>query len=188
MVTMGPAAPWAAYLRFYSSLTGLSQPCDKLCAMTEDLDFRSDKSDSAEGGRTAVNRWAGYHHNLDEDVVAQAFSTPAQSMEELDPEIRDAIASDALERSELIGFWVAWHLAAGSTTSSRRLAPGDHLPQDPPLPSRLRRPPRRVALPWIKLDHEKAWSEQVSRPARGAPPATSSADSHETPECGHLIM
>ena len=81
--------------------------------MTEDLDFRSDKSDSAEGGRVAVNRWAGYHHNLDEDVVAQAFSTPAQSMEELDPEIRDALAADALERSELIGFWVAWHLAGG---------------------------------------------------------------------------
>ena len=44
----------------------------------------------------AVSRWAGSHHNLDEDVVAQVFSTPAQSMEELDPEIRDAIASDAL--------------------------------------------------------------------------------------------
>jgi hypothetical protein len=27
--------------------------------MTEDLDFRSDKSESAEGGRVAVNRWAG---------------------------------------------------------------------------------------------------------------------------------
>ena len=42
--------------------------------MTEDLDFRSDKSDSAEGGRVAVNRWAGYHYNLDEDVIAEAFS------------------------------------------------------------------------------------------------------------------
>ena len=53
--------------------------------MTEDLDFRSDKSESAEGGRMAVNRWAGYHHNLDEDVIAEAFSTPAQSMEDFDP-------------------------------------------------------------------------------------------------------
>src|SRR5271154_2228803 len=100
MVTMGPAAPWAAYLRFCPYPSGLSQPCDKLMAMTEDLDFRSDKSDSAEGGRTAVNRWAGYHHHLDEDIVALAFSTPARSMEELDPEIRDGLAADALERSE----------------------------------------------------------------------------------------
>ena len=81
--------------------------------MTEDLDFRSDKSESAEGGRVAVNRWAGYHHNLDEDVIAEAFSTPARSMEDFEPEFRDAIAQDALERSELIGFWVAWHLAGG---------------------------------------------------------------------------
>ena len=68
--------------------------------MTEDLDFRSDKSDSAEGGRVAVHGYvARYHHNLEEDVVAQAFSTPAQSMEELDAEIRDGLAADALERS-----------------------------------------------------------------------------------------
>ena len=45
--------------------------------------------------------------------MAQAFSTPAQSMEELDPEIRDSLAADALEQSELIGFWVAWHLGGG---------------------------------------------------------------------------
>ena len=112
MGTMGQAAPWAAYLRFYP-LSWVVATMRQTLSMTEDLDFRSDKSESAEGGRVAVNRWAGYHHNLDEDVVAQAFSTPAQSMEELDPEIRDAIASDALERSELIGFWVAWHLAGG---------------------------------------------------------------------------
>ena len=87
--------------------------------MTEDVDFRSDKSESAEGGRVAVNRWAGYHHNLDEDVIAEAFSTPARSMEDFDPEIRDAIAEDALERSELIGFWVAWHLAGGFDDLSR---------------------------------------------------------------------
>jgi len=110
---MAKAARWAAYLRFCLLHKGLSQPCDILPAMTEAVDFRSDKSESAEGGRVAVNRWAGYHHNLDEDVIAEAFSTPARSMEDFDPEIRDAIAEDALERSELIGFWVAWHLAGG---------------------------------------------------------------------------
>ena len=113
-----PRARWvrprlAAYLRLYPFQSGLSQSCDKLMAVTEDPDFRSEKSVSAEGGRVAVNRWAGYHHNLEEDIVAQAFSSPGQSMEDLDPEIRDGLAADALERSELIGFWVAWHLAGG---------------------------------------------------------------------------
>ena len=148
MVTMAPAAPWAAYLRFCLFGAALSQPCDKLCAMTEDLDFRSDKSDSAEGGRIAVDRWAGYHHNLDEDVVAEAFSTPGQSMEELDPRSGTPSPPMPSSASELIGFWVAWHLAGGFDNLERGgLAPGDHLPQGPPLPRHLRRPPRRVRLP-----------------------------------------
>ena len=169
MVTMGPAAPWAAYLRFYPSLDRLSQPCDKLCAMTEDLDFRSDKSDSAEGGRVAVHRWAGYHHNLDEDVVAQAFSTPAQSMEELDAEIRDGLAADALERSELIGFWVAWHLAGGFDNLERG---GWHRAT---IFRKIRRfratygaHPDEFVFPWIQLDLDTAWSEQISRQLEAA--------------------
>ena len=166
---MGQAARWAAYLRFYPSLGRLSQPCDKLCAMTEDLDFRSDKSESAEGGRVAVSRWAGYHHNLDEDVVAQAFSSPAQSMEELDPEIRDALASDALERSELIGFWVAWHLAGGFDNLERG---GWHRAT---IFRKIRRfratygaHPDEFIFPWIQLDLDTAWSEQISRQLEAA--------------------
>jgi hypothetical protein len=56
---------------------------------------------------SAVAKAPWRHYNLDEDVIAEAFSTPARSMEDLEPEIRDGIAEDALERSELIGFWVA---------------------------------------------------------------------------------
>ncbi len=166
---MGPAAPWAAYLRFCPYPEVLSQPCDKLAAMTEDLDFRSDKSDSAEGGRVAVNRWAGYHHHLDEDIVAQAFSTPAQSMEELDPEIRDALAGDALERSELIGFWVAWHLAGGFDNLERG---GWHRAT---IFRKIRRfratygaHPDEFVFPWIHLDLDTAWSEQISRQLEAA--------------------
>ena len=51
---MAKAARWAAYLRFCLLQEGLSQPCDILSAMTEDPDFRSDKSESTEGGRVAV--------------------------------------------------------------------------------------------------------------------------------------
>ena len=143
--------------------------------MTENLDFRSDKSESAEGGRVAVNRWAGYHHNLDEDVVAQAFSSPAQSMEELDPEIRDALAGDALERSELIGFWVAWHRSGGfqelehsgwhRATIFRKIrrfraAYGVH--------------PDEWQPDWIKLDTAKVWRSQLEADlalARGSDPS-----------------
>lgn len=106
------------------------------------LDFRSEKSESAKGGRVAVNRWAGYHHNLDEDVIAEAFSTPARSTEDFEPEIRDAIAEDALERSELMasgwpGTWLAasttWSGAAGSgRPSSARSAAFE-----PPIGRRL---------------------------------------------------
>jgi hypothetical protein len=82
-------------------------------AMAEDHDFRSDKSESAEGAGVAFDRWRGYHHDLDEDVIAEAFSTPNTTMLELHPEIVEDLAAEARERSELIGFWVAWHLAGG---------------------------------------------------------------------------
>ena len=136
--------------------------------MTEDLDFRSDKSESAEGGRVAVSRWAGYHYKLDQDIVAQAFSTPAQSMEDLDPEIRDALAGDALERSELIGFWVAWHLAGGFDNLERGGWHRANLPQDPSLPATYGAHPDEFAFTWIQLDLDAAWSEQISRQLEAA--------------------
>ena len=47
---------------------------------TEDPDFRSEECER----RWAVRRIAaGYHHNLEEDIVAQAFSSPGQRHEDL---------------------------------------------------------------------------------------------------------
>ena len=132
--------------------------------MSDDLDFRSDKSESAEGGRVAVSRWAGYHHNLDEDVLAEAFSTPARSMDDLDPEILDDIAEDARERSELIGFWVAWHLAGGFDNLERG---GWHRATIFRKVRRFRATygahPDEFVFPWIELDLDEAWSEQIAR-------------------------
>jgi hypothetical protein len=111
-----------------------------------------------------VNRWAGYHYNLDEDVVAEAVSTPAGSMEDFKPEIRDAIAEDALERSELIGFWVAWHLAGGFDNLERG---GWHRATIFRKVRRFRATygahPDEFVFPWIQLDLDTAWSEQISR-------------------------
>jgi hypothetical protein len=132
--------------------------------MPDSPDFRTDKSESTEGARIAAGRWGSFHHSLDEDILAEAFSTPNRSMEDLNPEVRDDIAADALERSELIGFWVAWHLAGGFANLERggwhratifrkvrrfRAAYGSH--------------PDEYVFPWIQLDLNAGWTEQLSR-------------------------
>jgi hypothetical protein len=137
--------------------------------MPDDIDFRSDKSESAEGAGIAFGQWRGFHHNLDEDVIAQAFSTPNTIQLELHPEIVEELASDALERSELIGFWVAWHLAGGfqnlvhggwhRATIYRkvhrfRAAFGAH--------------PDEYVFPWIQLDLKSAWTEDIERRVEGS--------------------
>jgi hypothetical protein len=121
--------------------------------------FRTDKSESSEGRGVAATRWRGFHYELPEDMVAEAFSQPGQSTEDLDPEIRDDITEEALEESGMIGFWVAWHLAGGFGALERggwhratifrkvrrfRAAFGVH--------------PDEYSFPWIQLDLEAAWS------------------------------
>jgi len=127
-------------------------------------DFRADKSESTEGQRVAAGRWGSFHYSLDEDVVAEAYSTPGQSMEDLPPDVRDDIASDALERSELIGFWVAWHLAGGFANLERG---GWHRATIFRKVSRFRAAfgahPDEYVFPWIDLDLNTAWSDQISR-------------------------
>jgi len=132
--------------------------------MVDDPDFRTDKSETTEGRGLAAGKWGGFHYSLPEEVVSEAFSTSNQATEDLNPEMRDAIAEDALERSELVGFWVAWHLAGGFANLERggwhratifrkvrrfRAAYGAH--------------PDEYVFPWIELDLSAAWSEQLSR-------------------------
>ena len=108
---------------------------------------------------------------------------PRRRMEDFDPEIRDDIAADALERSELIGFWVAWHLAGGFDNLERggwhratifrkvrrfRAAYGAH--------------PDEFVFPWMQLDLETAWSEQIAGRSRQPAVAASSA---EPAPCAH---
>ena len=150
---MVTAAHWAAYLRLSPPWTPLSHPCDKMGTMTEDPDFRSDKSESVEGRGNAGARWDAYHLHLDEAVLAEAFPSPTPRVEDYDELVRDDIAAAAVEDSELIGFWVAWHLAGGfHALESGGWHRVNDLPQGPPLPFPLRRPPRRVRLP---LDHPR---------------------------------
>jgi hypothetical protein len=131
--------------------------------MTDVPDFRGDKSDTTEGRRVAAGRWSSFHYRLDEDVVAEAFPAPSQSMEELPAAIRDDIASDAVERSELIGFWVAWHLAGGFANLERG---GWHRATIFRKVSRFRAAygahPDTYVFPWIQLDLDAAWSDQIA--------------------------
>jgi hypothetical protein len=84
-----------------------------MLAMTDEPDFRAEKSDSVEGVGKAADRWFAYIDTLDEDVLAEAFPMSAVDVEEYPDFKRDDIAADAMEQSELIGFWVVWHLAGG---------------------------------------------------------------------------
>jgi len=132
--------------------------------MPDSPDFRADKSESTEGRGLAMGKWRGYHYPLPEDLVAEAFGAPGQLTIDVDPDIRVDIAEEALEYSELIGFWVAWHLAGGFAALERggwhratifrkvrrfRAAFGSH--------------PDEYVFPWIQLDLEAAWRDQLSR-------------------------
>lgn len=126
-------------------------------------DYRAEKSDSVEGSGHAAARWATFHSRLDEDVLAEAFPGRAET-EELTDTVREDIAHQALGESELIGFWVAWHLAGGFANLERggwhratvfrkirafRSAFGAH--------------PDDYRFSWITLDLERAWQGQIER-------------------------
>jgi len=117
----------------------------------------------------AATRWRGFHYELPEDMVTEAFSQPGQSTEDLDSEIRDDITEEALEESELIGFWVAWHLAGGFAALERG---GWHRATVFRKVRRFRAVigvyPDECSFPWIQLDLEAAWSDQLSRRLQAA--------------------
>ncbi|MGH8995955.1 MAG: hypothetical protein ACRDYB_08010 [Acidimicrobiales bacterium] len=143
--------------------------------MTDGPDFRSDKSDSVEGDRRAATRWDGYHLNLDGDVLAEAFPSSGRSVEDYPEFVRDDIAADAMEESELIGFWVAWHLAGGFVALE---SGGWHRATIFRKVRRFRARygvhPDEYSFPWITLDLEKAWAAKVAgriRTNRGDTPA-----------------
>lgn len=126
-------------------------------------DYRTDKSESVEGHGLAASRRHAYVYSLDENFLAENLSSSrAKTIEDFTDTVRDDIAEDALEESELIGFWVAWHLAGGFANLERggwhratvfrkikafRNRFGDH--------------PDDHRFSWLRLDLEKAWQEQL---------------------------
>jgi hypothetical protein len=131
--------------------------------LVEIPDYRSAKSDSPEGQGRARTRWHAFHDDLPIDVIEDAFRTDhATSLDDLDADIRDEIAGDVLERSELIGFWIAWHQAGGFANLERG---GWHRAT---IFRKLRRfrstfgvHPDEKQFEWIRLDLRTAWSTDI---------------------------
>ena len=117
-----------------------------------------------------MHRWDGYHYNLDEDVLAEAFSTPDPSIEDSTRDRGTTSPRTPCERSELIGFWVAWHLAGGFDALERG---GWHratiFRKVRRFRSRYGTHPDEYVFPWITLDLEKAWAERHLPPTRSGP-------------------
>jgi hypothetical protein len=132
--------------------------------MTDEPDFRADKSITVEGSGNAAARWNAYHHALDEDVLAEAFPMRGVDEEQHPDYVRDDIAEDAMEQSELIGFWVAWHMAGGflaleeggwhRATIFRKIRR---------FRARYGEHPDEYSFPWITLDLEGAWAAGIER-------------------------
>ena len=164
---MAAAAPRAAWLR--SPLPTrvnhpLSHPCDNMDRMSDQPDFRTDKSDSVEGSGRAAGRWHAYHGALDEEVLAEAFPMQAIDTEDYPDLVRDDIAEDAMEQSELIGFWVAWHMAGGFAALEEG---GWHratiFRKVRRFRARYGAHPDDYTFPWIQLDLESAWTAGIER-------------------------
>lgn len=132
--------------------------------MTDEPDFRADKSDTAEGAGNAAGRWSLFHDRLDEDVLAEAFPMSALDTDVHPDFVRDDIAADAMEQSELIGFWVAWHLAGGFTALEEG---GWHratiFRKVRRFRTRYGAHPDEYSFPWITLDLEGAWAAAIER-------------------------
>ena len=153
--------------------------------MLDDPDFRSDKMDSLEGLGVAHQRWERYHASVPDDFWAKLCEAEREhgleplsadeSDEDIVPEeVMNEIARSALEDSEMLGFYLAWHLTGGfaklqeagwhRVTIHRKIRR---------FRARFGRHPDEFRLPWLKLDLEKAWKarlvDQLDR-ARYEPP------------------
>ncbi len=127
-------------------------------------DYRQEKSGSIEGFGRAASRWAAFYDHLDEDVLVEAYPGRGTEKEELTAVVLDDIAEQALQESELIGFWVAWHLAGGFANLERggwhRATVFRKLKE---FRTRFGVHPDDYRFEWITLDLERAWKGQIER-------------------------
>jgi len=139
-------------------------------------DYRSDKMDSLEGKAIARGRFLVFWDSVDPGELADASVGPVLPDASWVPdEARTHVSRQAVEESELIGFWVAWHRSGGfqelehsgwhRATIFRKIrrfraAYGVH--------------PDEWQPDWIKLDTTKVWRSRLEADlamARGSHPS-----------------
>jgi hypothetical protein len=80
-------------------------------------DFRSERSGSLEGYGIARARWTAFHDQVNDQVYADIAEAQGDRLEdstdEVPSEVLEEINDYVIEQSELLGFWLAWHLAGG---------------------------------------------------------------------------
>lgn len=121
------------------------------------LDYRSEKMVSLEGEGVARGRFASYLERAPDgffDLVDEGL----ELIDHLPEEPRFSQVASAIELSELVSFWLSWHLAGGfaglesagwnrSTIFRKirrfRAAFGEH--------------PDSYRFPWLQVDWDKAW-------------------------------
>jgi hypothetical protein len=121
-------------------------------------DYRSDKMESLEGKAIARGRFLVFWDAVDPVELEEASAPPALPEASWVPEeVRTHVSRQAVEESELIGFWVCGLAPKRRLPGARAfgLAPGHHLPKDPSLPSCLRRPSRRMAARLDQARHHQ---------------------------------
>jgi hypothetical protein len=141
-------------------------------------DFRAEAMDTPEGKGLARGRYDDFMDENLEQLVDRFldWNNPPREMtplEEYDELIRDHIAEVARADSELIGFWVAWHLAGGFAQLE---ASGWHRATIYRKLHRFRvefgEHPDEYVFPYITLDLAGYWTERVRQafePATEAP-------------------
>src|SRR5690349_6682439 len=87
--------------------------------MTASPDYRSDKMESREGRGLALERRRRWEESIPDDVwLAAGAGNGSGTLDALlgserADAFRQQVSEEAKERSELMGFWLSWHLAGG---------------------------------------------------------------------------
>jgi hypothetical protein len=129
---------------------------------------------SLEGLGIARARWAAFHDAVPDDVWADIYErhqerfSGARTVEipedddDVPEEIIAELAAHVVEEADLLGFYLAWHLAGGFANLQRA---GWHRAT---IHRKIRRfrahfgqHPDELFFPWLRLDLDKVWRQRL---------------------------